>query len=90
MSGPPVSIPADWQMCNAAKSSHETVTGHSPVIDEGFWYRNVVENRHGKTTEGLWGAHVFREKVNIFLRAAFRSLYVDRLKSLPQSSRMSV
>jgi len=54
MSDPPASIPADWQMCNTAKSFHETVAGQSPTIDDGLWYKKVVENRHGKTADGLW------------------------------------
>jgi acid phosphatase len=60
MSDPPASIPADWQMCNTAKSFHETVAGQSPTIDDGLWYKKVVENRHGKTADGLWyvGLHI--------------------------------
>jgi acid phosphatase len=58
MSDPPASIPADWQMCNTAKSFHETVAGHGPTTDDGLWYRKVVENRHGKTAEGLWYVHL--------------------------------
>jgi hypothetical protein len=42
---------ADVQHC---KKLHETVAGHGPTTDDGVWYRKVVENRHGKTAEGLW------------------------------------
>lgn len=54
MSDPPASIPADWQLCNTSKSFHETVAGYSSTIDDGLWYKKVVENRYGKPSEGLW------------------------------------
>ncbi|KAG1723056.1 histidine phosphatase superfamily [Suillus lakei] len=87
MSDPPASIPADWQMCNTAKSFHETVAGQSPTIDDGLWYKKVVENRHGKTAEGLCLlgelTDVGKQSTYSF-GTALRSLYVDRLKFLPQ------
>ncbi|KAG2034004.1 histidine phosphatase superfamily [Suillus americanus] len=86
MSDPPASIPADWQMCNTAKHFHETVAGHSPTIDDGLWYKNVVENRYGKTAEGLCLLGELTDigkKSTYSFGAALRSLYVDRLKFLP-------
>jgi len=61
MSDPPASIPADWQMCNTSKSFHETVAAYSPTVDDGLWYKKVVENRHGKTYEGLWLVYLHLE-----------------------------
>ncbi|KAG2139336.1 histidine phosphatase superfamily [Suillus clintonianus] len=87
MSDPPASIPADWQMCNTAKSFHETVAGLSPTVDDGLWYKKVVENRHGKTSEGLCLlgelTDVGKQSTYSF-GTALRSLYVDKLKFLPQ------
>ncbi|KAG1902334.1 histidine phosphatase superfamily [Suillus fuscotomentosus] len=87
MSDPPASIPADWQMCDTAKSFHETVAGHVPTVDDGLWYRKVVENRHGKTAEGLCLLGELTDigkKSTYSFGTALRSLYVDRLKFLPQ------
>jgi acid phosphatase len=53
MSDPPASIPADWQLCNTSKSFYDTMAGYSSTED-GLWYKKVVENRHGKISEGLW------------------------------------
>lgn len=86
MSDPPASIPADWQMCNTAKSFHETVAAHSLAIDDGLWYRKVVENKHGKTAEGLCLLGELTDigkKSTYSFGMALRNLYVDRLKFLP-------
>ncbi|KAG0700578.1 histidine phosphatase superfamily [Suillus ampliporus] len=87
MSDPPASIPADWQMCNTAKSFHETVAGYSLTVDDGLWYKKLVENRHGKTAEGLCLlgelTDIGKQSTYAF-GAALRSLYIDRLKFLPQ------
>ncbi|KAG2105162.1 histidine phosphatase superfamily [Suillus cothurnatus] len=86
MSDPPASIPADWQMCNTAKSFHETVAGQSPTIDDGLWYKKVVENRHGKTADGLCLLGELTDigkKSTYSFGTALRSLYVDKLKFLP-------
>ncbi|KAG2744091.1 hypothetical protein P692DRAFT_20821420 [Suillus brevipes Sb2] len=48
---------ADVQHC---KKLHETVAGHGPTTDDGVWYRKVVENRHGKTAEGLCSTNIAR------------------------------
>lgn len=86
MSDPPASISADWQMCNTAKSFHETVAGHGPTTDDGLWYRKVVENRYGKTAEGLCLLGELTDigkKSTYSFGTALRSLYIDRLKFLP-------
>ncbi|KAJ8597070.1 phosphoglycerate mutase-like protein [Rhizopogon salebrosus TDB-379] len=87
MSDPPASIPADWQLCNTSKSFHETVAGYSSSEDDGLWYKKVVENRYGKTSEGLCllGELTDIGKQSTYsFGAALRSLYIDRLKFLPQ------
>ncbi|KAJ8597068.1 phosphoglycerate mutase-like protein [Rhizopogon salebrosus TDB-379] len=86
MSDPPASIPADWQLCNTSKSFHDTMAGYSSTED-GLWYKKVVENRHGKTSEGLCllGELTDIGKQSTYsFGAALRSLYIDRLKFLPQ------
>ncbi|KAG1718245.1 phosphoglycerate mutase-like protein [Suillus paluster] len=88
MSDPPASIPADWQMCNTAKSFHETVAGYSSTVDDGLWYKQVVENRLGKTAEGLCLlgelTDIGKQSTYAF-GAALRSLYIDRSTNIART-----
>jgi hypothetical protein len=77
MSDPPASIPAEWQMCNISKNFLATVAGYSSTVDDGLRYKKVAENRHGKTSEGLWSVSLYFVTRSRFLNTTYHSLLAE-------------
>ncbi|KAG1811722.1 phosphoglycerate mutase-like protein [Suillus subaureus] len=77
MSNPPASIPADWQMCNTAKSFHETVAGQSPTIDDGLWYRKLSRTGMEEQLRDYGELTDIGKKSTYSFGTALRSLYIE-------------
>ncbi|KAK7046664.1 acid phosphatase [Favolaschia claudopus] len=79
-------IPEHWIMCKTGRQYRNPVTGDAPGLPGSLRSRRVVERKDGTWTEGLC---LLGELTDVGRKSTFnygtalRSLYIDKLKFLP-------